>query len=51
MKIAVPRERVPGERRVALVPETAGKLVKAGIAVAIEHDAGRAAASLQRQLA
>ena len=46
MKIAVPRERVPGERRVALVPETAGKLVKAGIAVAIERDAGRAAGFL-----
>jgi len=45
MKIAVPRERAPGERRVALVPETAGKFVKAGIAVAIERDAGRAAGS------
>ena len=37
MKIAVPRERAPGERRVALVPETAGKFVKAGIAVAVER--------------
>jgi NAD(P) transhydrogenase subunit alpha len=46
MKIAVPRERVPGERRVALVPDTAGKLVKAGITVTIEHDAGRAAGFL-----
>ncbi len=46
MKIAVPRERVPGERRVALVPETAGKFVKAGITVAIEHDAGREAGFL-----
>ena len=36
MKIAVPRERAPGERRVALVPETAGKFVKAGITVAVE---------------
>jgi NAD(P) transhydrogenase subunit alpha len=43
MKIAVPRERATGERRVALVPETAGKFVKAGIAVAVEHDAGREA--------
>lgn len=43
MKIAVPRERAPGERRVAFVPETAGKFVKSGIAVAVEHDAGRAA--------
>ncbi len=46
MKIAVPRERAPGERRVALVPETAGKFVKAGITVAIERDAGRAAGFL-----
>jgi NAD(P) transhydrogenase subunit alpha len=43
MKIAVPRERAPGERRVAFVPETAAKFVKAGIAVAVEHDAGREA--------
>ncbi|HEY5348473.1 MAG TPA: Re/Si-specific NAD(P)(+) transhydrogenase subunit alpha [Candidatus Lustribacter sp.] len=46
MKIAVPRERAPGERRVALVPETAGKFIKAGIAVAVERDAGRAAGFL-----
>jgi H+-translocating NAD(P) transhydrogenase subunit alpha len=46
MKIAVPRERAPGERRVALVPETAGKFVKAGIAVAVERDAGHAAGFL-----
>jgi NAD(P) transhydrogenase subunit alpha len=43
MKIAVVRERVPGERRVALVPETVGKLVKAGIEVAVERGAGDAA--------
>jgi NAD(P) transhydrogenase subunit alpha len=43
MKIAVPRERATGERRVAFVPETAGKFVKAGIAVAVETDAGSAA--------
>jgi len=46
MNIAVPRERMPGERRVALVPETAAKFVKAGVDVAIEHDAGRAAGFL-----
>lgn len=43
MKIAVPQERAPGERRVALIPETVGKYVKAGHAVAVEHDAGTAA--------
>jgi NAD(P) transhydrogenase subunit alpha len=42
MKIAVPHERVPGERRVAFVPDTAGKFVKAGIAVAVEREAGLA---------
>jgi NAD(P) transhydrogenase subunit alpha len=51
MKIAVPRERAPGERRVALVPDTAGKFVKAGIAVAIEHDAGSAAGFLDEAYA
>ncbi|HEV8022263.1 MAG TPA: Re/Si-specific NAD(P)(+) transhydrogenase subunit alpha [Candidatus Lustribacter sp.] len=51
MKIAVPRERVPGERRVALVPETAGKFVKAGITVTIEHDAGREAGFLDEAYA
>src|SRR5437762_6263690 len=30
MKIAVPRERAAGERRVALTPDAVGKLVKAG---------------------
>ncbi|HTV73817.1 MAG TPA: Re/Si-specific NAD(P)(+) transhydrogenase subunit alpha [Candidatus Acidoferrales bacterium] len=43
MKIAVPRERAAGERRVALVPETVAKYIKNGIAVAVEHEAGRSA--------
>jgi NAD(P) transhydrogenase subunit alpha len=43
MKIAVPRERTPGERRVALVPDTVAKFVKAGLSVAVEHDAGASA--------
>jgi NAD(P) transhydrogenase subunit alpha len=43
MKIAVPKERAPGERRVALIPETVAKYVKAGYLVAVEHDAGAAA--------
>ena len=41
--IAVPRESVAGEQRVALVPEIVQKLVKGGTQVRIEHDAGRAA--------
>ena len=43
MKIAVPHERAPGERRVALTPEIAGKLIKAGNTVTVEHDAGASA--------
>ena len=40
MIVAVPKETDPGERRVALVPETAGKLVKAGLDVRVEAGAG-----------
>jgi proton-translocating NAD(P)+ transhydrogenase subunit alpha len=40
MRIAVPREIVPHEARVALVPETVGKLVKSGLEVAVETNAG-----------
>jgi len=43
MKIAVPREIRLGERRVALVPESCGKLAKAGIHVAVESGAGERA--------
>ena len=43
MRIAVLKERAAGERRVALVPESAAKLVKAGAEVAIEKGAGEAA--------
>ena len=40
MKVAVPTETEPGERRVALVPETAGKLVQAGLEVWVQAGAG-----------
>ena len=40
MKVAVPAETEPGERRVALVPETAGKLVEAGLEVWLQAGAG-----------
>ncbi len=43
MRIAVPRETAPGERRVALVPEVVGKLVPAGFEVAVQRGAGEAA--------
>ena len=40
MRVAVPKETTPGERRVALVPETVARLVKAGFEVAVEAGAG-----------
>ena len=40
MRIAVPRELIEGERRVALVPESCKKLTKAGIEVTVESGAG-----------
>ncbi len=43
MIVAVPREIVPGECRVALVPETVGRLVKSGYEVVVEAGAGEAA--------
>jgi NAD(P) transhydrogenase subunit alpha len=43
MKVGVARETAPGERRVALVPETAGKLAAAGFEIVVEPGAGEAA--------
>src|SRR5947199_2308622 len=43
MRVGVARETAPGERRVALVPETAGKLSAAGFDVVVEPGAGTAA--------
>jgi NAD(P) transhydrogenase subunit alpha len=43
VKVGVPKESLAGERRVAIVPETARGLVKAGIQVAIEAGAGETA--------
>jgi len=43
VKVAVPKETAPGERRVALVPEIVKKLTEAGIAVTVEPGAGEAA--------
>jgi NAD(P) transhydrogenase subunit alpha len=44
VRIAVLKERAPGENRVALTPETAKKFVALGATVAIEEGAGTAAA-------
>ena len=43
MRIAIPRETAPGERRVALVPESCKKLMQAGYDVAVEAGAGASA--------
>src|SRR5438445_5191857 len=43
MRIGVVRETAPGERRVALVPETVGRLAKAGNELIVERGSGEAA--------
>lgn len=43
MRIGVPRETAAGERRVAFVPESVARLVKSGLEVVVERDAGRQA--------
>jgi H+-translocating NAD(P) transhydrogenase subunit alpha len=43
MKIVVPKEAAAGEQRVALVPESAARLVKAGSEIEIEKGAGESA--------
>ena len=43
MRIAVLRETQPGERRVALVPESCKKLIQAGYEITVETGAGLAA--------
>lgn len=40
MRIGVPRETGAGERRVALAPESAARLVKSGVEVVVEQGAG-----------
>jgi len=43
MRIAVPKETAPLERRVGLVPDGVAKLVKAGHAIVVEQGAGSSA--------
>ncbi len=40
MRVGIPRETTEGERRVALVPETVGKLAAGGFELVVEQDAG-----------
>ena len=48
MLVAVPKEIYPGERRVALIPQTVSALIKAGLEVAIEAGAGEGVNSLDK---
>ncbi|MGO8686881.1 MAG: Re/Si-specific NAD(P)(+) transhydrogenase subunit alpha [Candidatus Dormibacteria bacterium] len=43
MRVAVPRERQPGERRVALVPGALRSLLRAGLVIEVEAGAGELA--------
>src|SRR5439155_5167157 len=43
MNIGVPKETAANERRVALTPDVAGRLVKSGLTVLVERAAGEAA--------
>ena len=43
LRIGVPKETAPGEKRVATVPDVVEKLVKLGFAVSVESGAGDAA--------
>jgi len=43
MIAGVPKETLPGERRVALIPDLVPKLTAAGLDVIVQSDAGRAA--------
>src|SRR5260221_4384458 len=43
MKVGVPKETLPGERRVALVPDAVSKLSGQGFEILVEAGAGEAA--------
>jgi len=43
IRVAVPKETVPGERRVALVPDVVARMVKQGYEVMVEKGAGEGA--------
>jgi H+-translocating NAD(P) transhydrogenase subunit alpha len=43
MRVGVPKETAPEERRVALVPEIVSRLVEGGFEILVEHGAGQAA--------
>lgn len=48
MNVAVPKEIAPGERRVAVTPDIASRIVKAGFQVSVESRAGESAGFLDQ---
>ena len=48
VKVAVPRETLSGETRVALVPESVARLVRAGVEVVVQSGAGERASLLDK---
>src|SRR5215204_2331031 len=46
MKVGVPKETAPGERRVALIPDSVRRLAEANVDVLVEKGAGNEAAAL-----
>ena len=49
MQIGVPKETLPGERRVAMMPDATSRLVKAGAECLVESDAGNGAMARDAQ--
>jgi H+-translocating NAD(P) transhydrogenase subunit alpha len=43
LNVVIPKERVPGERRVAATPDVAGRMIKSGNQVIVERSAGESA--------
>src|SRR5262245_57426369 len=48
MIVAVPKETIPGEKRVAMVPDLVPKLVQAGVEIRLQSGAGVAAGFLDQ---
>ena len=51
LTMLVPRERIPGERRVAATPETIRRLTAKGLGFQVEQGAGAAAGFLDEDFA
>ena len=49
MVIAIPKEILPGENRVSIVPDVASKLIKKGFTINVEEGAGKGAGFTDKQ--